>query len=133
MRRSILFLVGISFFLLGCEERFPVYSTAKQASDSAFPCLHYSILQSKDKKQVEEAFAIVEDNSCIYRVELIRYRVGSCNNPIVKTTGGDFNGYVRIEVRKGFQTLYKVQSDYKHDVEAAFARVLKKVKDQHIQ
>ncbi len=133
MRRSILSLAGISFLLLGCEENFPVYSTATQEADSSFPCLHYTVLQHKDKKQVEEAFAMVEDENCIYRVELIKYRVGTCNNPIVKTTGGDFNGYVRIEVKKGFKTLYKVQSDYKHNMQAAFNRVLQKVKEQHPQ
>jgi len=59
---------------------------------------------------------------------LTKYHVGSCNNPIVKSTGSDFDGYVRIEIKKGFKCYYKVQSDYKSDVDAAFERVLKKVK-----
>lgn len=123
-------LVIFSFLLLGCEENFPVYASFKKV-DGSFPCLNYSVLENRDKKKLVNAFGIAEDKHCDHRVELVKYRVGSCNNPVVKTTGGDFNGYVRVEVKKGFKSLYKVQSDYKHDMEAAFDRVLKKIKDQH--
>ena len=68
------------------------------------------------------------DASCKYVVNLTRYHVGKCDNPIVKSVGGDFNGYVRVEVKKGFKCYYKVQSDFKHDAEAALERVLNRVK-----
>ena len=91
-------------------------------------CLHYAVLDTQDKALLEKRFGLTDDPKCAYRVELTKYRVGSCNNPVVKSTGSDFNGYVRIEIKKGFKCYYKVQSDYKNDVNGAFERVLKKAK-----
>ena len=77
---------------------------------------------------IEKSFGIEEDEACPYRVELIKYHIGNCNNPIVKSVGSDFDGYIRIEIKKGFKCYYKVQSDFKNDENAAFERVLKKIK-----
>jgi hypothetical protein len=91
-------------------------------------CLHYAILDKQDKDIVQKYFAVADDTTCSYRVELTKYHVGACNNPVVKSIGSDFDGYVRIEIKKGFKCYYKVQSDYKNDVDSAFERVLKKAK-----
>ncbi len=93
-------------------------------------CLHYSVLDKEDKNTVEKHFSVIDDPKCSYRVELTKYHVGSCNNPIVKSTGSDFDGYVRIEIKKDFECYYKVQSDYKNDVDAAFKRVLTRSKKE---
>ena len=85
-------------------------------------------LNHLDKQQIQNAFGIEDNASCSYSVTLTRYHVGECDNPVVKSVGGDFNGYVRVEVKKGFKCYYKVQSDFKHDDTAAFSRVLKKIK-----
>jgi hypothetical protein len=115
--------------MTGCKEEFPVYSTFCDQNSTVFPnCLHYTVFDVKDKKALEASFGIDNSEQCAYRVELIKYHVGSCNNPVVKSMGSDFNGYVRIEIKKGFKCYYKIQSDYKYDVDAAFARILKKVK-----
>ena len=124
---SILF--GSLLFFTGCQEDFPTYSTFCDQKTMSLPdCLHYTILDTQDKDLLKKYFGVTNDPKCAYRVELTKYHVGSCNNPIVKSTGSDFNGYVRIEIKKGFKCYYKVQSDYKNDVDAAFKRVLKKVK-----
>ena len=86
------------------------------------------MLDKADKNKLQKAFNKLEDKSCEYRVELIKYRVGKCNNPQVKSLGGDINGYVRVEIKKGFKCYYKIQSDYKNDESAAFDRILKKIK-----
>ena len=122
----VLFL--LLFVVSGCKEEFPVYATYDQEKPLSLNCLQYSVLDLKDKQKLEDAFGFEEDRHCPYRVELIRYAVGNCNNPVVKSMGSDFNGYVRVEVKKGFKCYYKIQSDYKDDVDAAFARILKKVK-----
>jgi hypothetical protein len=115
--------------MTGCKEEFPVYSTFCDGNSTAFPdCLHYTVFDVKDKKALEVSFGIAHSDQCTYRVELIKYHVGSCNNPVVKSRGSDFNGYVRVEIKKGFKCYYKIQSDYKDDVNAAFDRVLKRVK-----
>ena len=126
-------LLGLPFLLLGCQENFPTYSTPYKKDDSALPCLHYSVLDKEDKTQLTAAFGIKEDEGCEYRVQLTKYRVGKCNNPLVKSLGSDVNGYIRVEIKKGFTTYYKVQSNYKENMQAAFERVLQKIKDQHPQ
>ncbi len=131
MRRfnhSFFFLCTL-LLMTGCKEEFPVYSTFCDQNSTVFPdCLHYTVFDVKDKKALEASFGIDNSEQCAYRVELIKYHVGSCNNPVVKSMGSDFNGYVRIEIKKGFKCYYKIQSDYKDDVNAAFDRVLKRVK-----
>jgi len=124
------FIYFILFLLLftGCKEEFPTYTAHCQEDSFTLPCLHYAVLDPEDKMRLQDAFGFEERASCPYRVELIRYTVGNCNNPVVKSVGSDFNGYVRVEVKKGFKCYYKIQSDYKDDVNAAFARVLKSVK-----
>jgi len=115
--------------MTGCKEEFPTYSTFCDQNSITFPdCLHYTVFDTNDKKALEQAFGISNDTHCDYRVELIKYHVGACNNPVVKSIGSDFNGYVRVEIKKGFKCYYKIQSDYKDDVNAAFDRVLKRVK-----
>jgi len=126
--KLFLSIFGILLFA-GCQEDFPTYSTFCNEKTMIPPeCLHYAVLNKQDQALLERHFGVADDPKCSYRVELTKYHVGNCNNPIVKSTGSDFDGYVRIEIKKGFKCYYKVQSDYKNDADAAFERVLKKVK-----
>jgi len=114
--------------LAGCKEDFPTYASPMTTPSKTFQCLHYMTPDYLDKQQIQDAFGIEDNASCPYSVTLTRYHVGECDNPVVKSVGGDFNGYVRIEVKKGFKCYYKVQSDFKHDDTAAFERVLAEIK-----
>jgi hypothetical protein len=116
------------FFLIGCKEDFPTYASPITTPTKNFTCLNYIGLNNTDKQQLQNAFGLDDNSSCAYRVNLTRYYVGKCDNPVVKSVGGDFNGYIRVEVKKGFKCYYKVQSDFKHDAVAAFDRVVEKVK-----
>lgn len=126
--KTLFALLALSFLLLGCKENFPTYATPYEKNNSILTCLHYAVLDKQDKTQLAEAFGLSEDDACVYRVQLTKYRVGKCNNPAVKSLGSDFNGYVRVEIKKGFTTYYKVQSNYKEDMSAAFERVVIKIK-----
>ncbi len=126
--KKISFLLFLFLFLTGCKEEFPTYASFCSQDKRVFDCLHYAVLDSTDKQKLQNAFGIADTKNCPYRVELTKYHVGCCNNPVVKSTGSDFDGYVRIEIKKGFKCYYKVQSDYKSDVNAAFERVLEKAK-----
>ncbi len=122
-------LALLAVFLLGCQEKYPTYAAFCDQNSTKFPsCLHYAVLDENEKEMIEKSFGIKEDKACPYRVELTKYHIGNCNNPIVKSVGSDFDGYIRIEIKKGFKCYYKVQSDFKNDENAAFERVLKKVK-----
>ena len=116
------------FLLIGCKEDFPTYTSSITTPSKTFTCLNYVGLNSSDKQQLQNVFGIEDNSSCTYRVNLTRYHVGKCDNLVVKSVGGDFNGYIRVEVKKGFKCYYKVQSDFKHDAVAALDRVLAKIK-----
>ena len=117
------------FALIGCEENFPTYSKfCNDTNSSQINCLNYMVFNKQDKKLLQDSFALKNDNTCPYKVVLTKYKVEACSNPIVKSTGGDFNGYVRVEVKKGFECYFKIQSDYKNYPDEAFERVLKGIK-----
>ncbi len=126
-----LLLLLILFLFGGCKEEYPVYASFCEQNTTAFPkCLHYAIMDKKEKHAIEKSFGLKDDAQCSYRVQLIKYYVGACDNPVVKSVGSDFNGYIRIEIKKGFKCYYKIQSDYKNDADAAFERVLKKIETE---
>ena len=123
-----LFLFSLFLFLGGCKEEYPTYASFEYQKKIPLSCLHYMILDTKDKQVLKQALNIPDNPTCDTRVELTKYYVGKCNNPVVKSVGGDFNGYVRVEIKKSFKVYYKVQSDFKNDVDAAFNRVVKQLK-----
>jgi len=113
--------------LIGCEEKFPVYTAFSEQNVTDVGCLHYATMNVHDQKHIELALKRPHMKECSYHLHLIKYHVGECNNSVVKSLGSDFDGYIRIEVRKGFNVFYKVQSDFKNDSNAAFERVLKQM------
>ena len=125
---NILLSLCLLLLATGCKEEFPTYATSISTPSQTFTCLNYMGLNSSDKQTLRKTLDIKNNTQCPYVLNLTRYHVGKCDNPIVKSVGGDFNGYVRIEVKKGFKCYYKVQSDFKYDDISAFERVLKKVK-----
>ena len=131
---SSLILLGFLTLFLGCQEDFPTYSSfCDQNGTKIFHCLHYTVLDKKDKTSLEKHLGISDDPRCPYRVELTKYHVGDCNNPVIKSVGSDFNGYVRIEIKKGFSCYYQVLSDFKNDEEAALERVLVHLKKEILE
>lgn len=125
--RSVCLLFAL--LLAGCEERYPVYSSFDQ-NEFNLSCLDYAVYDKKDRELIQKHFNIPHNPQCDYRVELTKYHVGSCNNPVVKSLGSDFDGYVRLEIKKGFKCYYKVQCDYKSDANGAFERIVKKAKEE---
>ena len=131
MVRQVIVAAFLSFFFVGCQEKYPTYAAYCDQNGTKFPsCLHYAVLDENDKSMIKKSFGIQEDRECPYRAELTKYHIGNCNNPIVKSVGSDFDGYIRIEIKKGFKCYYKVQSDFKNDEDAAFERVLKKIENE---
>jgi hypothetical protein len=131
MTYRYLLLPLLLFLFGGCKEEYPVYAAFSEQHSTTFPkCLHYTMMNNADKRAVEQRFGLKDDKSCPYHAQLTKYYVGACDNPAVKSLGSDFNGYIRIEIKKGFKCYYKIQSDYKNDAEAAFERVLKKIETE---
>ncbi len=129
MRYLAAFVLGILFS--GCQEKFPVYSSFCEQDERTFPkCLHYAVFNEEERDMIASAFGMKEDEACPYRVELTKYHIGNCDNPTVKSLGSDFDGYVRLEIKKDFKCYYKIQSDFKNDESRAFQRVLKKIEEE---
>lgn len=122
----ILLIFTVSF--IGCEEKFPVYSTFCDSSLARPECLRYPMLAKEDISLLENSLGLKDNSQCADYVKFTRYQAGSCNNPVVKSTGSDFEGYVRIEIFRGLKCYYKVQSDYKHDPDAALKRIIQQIK-----
>ena len=128
MKQIILLFIAI--ILGSCQEDFPIYDKFCTTKKKSINCLSYDILmQDSDKIRVQNAFGFENNKSCEYRVQLLKYHIGDCNNPIVKSVGSDFNGYIRVTISKGMNCYYKVQSDFKDDENGAFERVLEKIED----
>ena len=127
--RNIIFILT-SIILISCQEDFPIYDkfcTKKETLN----CLSYDMLiKDSDKKRLQDAFGFEDNKSCKYRVQLLKYHIGDCNNPIVKSVGSDFNGYIRVTISNGLNCYYKVQSDFKDDEDGAFDRVLNKIRQE---
>jgi len=122
------FFILVLFLFAGCKEEFPTYEQFCSTSEKTLPaCLRYDVFDAQDKVRLVQVFGKEETPSCPYHVVLTRYHVGECNNPAVKSRGSDFNGYVRVEIKKGFKCYYKVQSDYKEDISHAFENVLQRI------
>jgi len=51
-----------------------------------------------------------------WRLVVISPKGSSCSSVLVKSTGSDIDSYVRIELRRGDMTLYKIQKDFKGDM-----------------
>ncbi len=129
MLTKTIFSTLLLFATTGCKEDFPVYSKfLNEPNSSNIKCLNYLVFNDIDKKLLEDNFGLKDDNSCSYGVVLTKYRLASCQNPMAKSLGSDFNGYIRIEVKKGLKSYYKVQSNYKNDQNTAYERVLNKIK-----
>ena len=121
-------LILSSIIFTSCQENFPIYDKFC-TTEEKIDCLSYDMLiKDSDKKRLKSAFKFEDNKSCKYKVQLLKYHIGDCNNPIVKSVGGDFNGYVRVTISKGINCYYKVQSDFKDDENGAFNRVLNKIR-----
>ena len=123
--KSIFFLPFLLLMVAGCRENYPVYSKFCEENRTTFPkCLNYTVFDKTDKQRLKKSFGIIDDSSCPYHVELIKYSIGKCKNPVIKSTGSDFNGYVRVSIKKSFNCYYMIQSDYSNSTDRAFERVL---------
>jgi len=115
--------------LIGCEERFDVYSQGKEHKNE-IKCIRYDIGEKLDKELIQKTLLLSDEPKCAYSIQLIKYHVKSCNNPQVKSLGGDFDGYIRIEILKNDEVIYKAQSDFKSDEIGAMKRVLRTMKEE---
>ncbi len=52
-------------------------------------------------------------DSCTFVLRGIHYEVDACNNPLVHAIGGDFDGYVRLQLFHEGSCYYRTQQDFK--------------------
>lgn len=120
-------------FLSGCESKNPVYSGFCDDTNVSLPlhCVKVDmqndiILSSNFKETMKDKIS----NNCPYNVKGEIYRTAKCNSIEAKSIGVDFNGYVRINIFQGNKCIYKVQSDFKNDEDAAIKRVLETLRKE---
>ncbi len=121
------------FLLAGCESRNPVYSGFCDDVNVSLPlpCIKVDIkndiiLSGNFKEAMKDKIS----SNCPYRAQGEIYRTVKCNSIEAKSIGADFNGYVRINIFQGDKCIYKAQSDFKNDEDAAIKRVLDRLKNE---
>ena len=121
------------FLLAGCENKNPVYSGFCDDANVSLP-LHCVKVDIKNdiilSGNLEEAMKDKISSNCPYSAKGEIYRTAKCNSIEAKSIGADFNGYVRINIFQGNKCIYKVQSDFKNDEDAATKRVLETLKKE---
>jgi len=126
--RNIFTIACIYLFLLaGCENKNPVYSGFCDDTNISLPLSCIKIDMDNDiilAHNVKEAMKAKITDNCSYRIEGEIYRTAKCNSIEAKSIGADFNGYVRLNILYGNKCIYKIQSDFKNDEDAAIKRVL---------
>ena len=124
MTRS-LFLCFISIIFSGCED-FPVYEEFK-TSKKTFKCLRLDINDTKFLSALQKEISFNPQDSCEYDLRGYIQESAKCTSLYAKTHGEDFSGYVYLEIRQNKDRLYRVQSDFKDDLNGSISRVVTKV------
>jgi hypothetical protein len=121
--KSVILILLLAF--ISCKEKFPIYTTS-------FPdinCLSYDFfIKSKDKQQLQSIINLQNTKNCPNTLKVIKYHTTQCSNPIVKSIGSDFDGFVRIQITNNKKIIYKIQSNFKSDEDASFDRIIQKMK-----
>ncbi|MEA3492466.1 MAG: hypothetical protein U9R27_11260 [Campylobacterota bacterium] len=123
---------GVSILLLlsGCED-YPVYSGyLTDKKDLSLPCITIDTFDPKLTKPLKKNFESISSKSCNYHLNGYIHHVDSCSNPQVKSLGADFNGYIRLKIFDGNRSIYRIQSDFKSDEDAALKRIIKQMKEE---
>lgn len=102
-------LIYITIFL-GCDNK--IYKENKLNSD--LNCLKITTLEENDL-QIAEQFFNIDQNSCEYNLLIEPYFAHNCNNPVIKSVGSDFDGYVSLKIFQNNQLVFKSQTDFKGD------------------
>ena len=123
-----LLLVSIGFFVSGCEDS-DVYSGFLVDDNlTSIECVKIVSFEPKIIDALKRELPVAEDKNCSYTINGYIHHVDTCNNPQVKSLGADFNGFVRLKVLDRDIPIYRVQSDFKSDEEAALKRVIIRLK-----
>jgi hypothetical protein len=113
-----LLLVVLSLFLLsGCLKK-EIYTKIYDKSEIGLNLKSVSLsgdnfflLDKVEKSLKKRGLSIKEDS--LYKIKLISHYVVSCSNPIVKSTGSDFDGFIRLSLLKNSTEIYRCQQDFK--------------------
>jgi len=120
--------IAAGIILGGCEKQ-PVYGSFCGGKASLpLPCITIDVIDPVLSGALHHDFSSLENEACSYSLKGYRYHLDACRNPDVKSRGGDFNGYIRLWVEEKGQCIYKAQSDFKFDEEAAVKRVSRSMK-----
>ncbi|MDD5405332.1 MAG: hypothetical protein PHE73_00140 [Sulfurovaceae bacterium] len=129
---SCIVCIGFSFFA-GCESKNPVYSRFCEDKNVSLPLSCIKVDIDNDiilSHNVKEALNTKISNDCPYRIEGEIHRASECSSIEARSTGTDFDGYVRLNIFDGKKCIYKIQSDFKNDEDSAIKRVLDTLKKE---
>ncbi len=123
MRSVVLFFVSI---IIGGCENLPVYEEFT-TSKKTFECLSLDVNDTKLFGILKKEISFSPSADCAYKLRGYIHESSKCTSLYAKTHGTDFDGYVYLEIKIGKDRLYRVQSDYKDDLNGSISRVVTKV------
>ncbi|MEJ2489082.1 MAG: hypothetical protein P8Y50_04660 [Sulfurovaceae bacterium] len=125
--KKLLFAL-LMLFLVGCEEKYPVYSKFHYQSDHQISCLRIMTSSQWLKERLNKSLGQYQDKQCPYILKAKLHDITKCNSSFSTATPKDFTGYITLEIYEGDKPFYKVQSDFQNDKEASFERVIARLK-----
>jgi len=71
------------------------------------------IFLNNDVSKTLEKYGFKISNNCPFVLDVYAMKLSQCNSPKGKSTGADFDGYLRFSLYKGKHLIYRCQEDYK--------------------
>lgn len=119
----------LSLLLLsGCTESKPVYDKVHNKSLLPLKCINIDS-SSDDNQKIKEVLAPYYFKDCKQKLQLTIHKVTKCTAIESRTTGLGFGGYVRAEIYRDGDIIYKSQSDFVNDINSSIDRLTDRMFD----
>lgn len=129
--KVLLMLIGV-LFLSGCENFYSKFYK-KDIKNENINCLNVNGKNPVLKNRLvnlfkEENIKIEED--CPYSIDVTSRFLSQCSNPVAHSIGADFDGFLRFDLKKNGKTVYRVQMDWKGELnDERIKDLIKKMKE----
>lgn len=121
----VFLVIFLLVFIVGCED-YPIYEKFT-TSKKSFECLSLDVNDSVFYNILKNKYNFKQDSRCDYKLRGYIHNSLACTSTYAKTYGSDFNGYTYLEISQKHNILYRVQSDFKDDVNGLIDRIVTKI------
>jgi len=121
-----LFIILFALVLIvGCEN-YPIYEKFT-TSKKSFECVSLDVNDTELVAVLNSKYGFKKDNKCDYKLIGYIHNSSKCTSVYSKTHGNEFNGYIYMEIKQKDDTMYRVQSDFKDDINSTIDGIVTKI------